>query len=139
MVILGIVLAAAAIGVSVGVFTENSSSAALTVFGQQVPGVHTQAQVFIAGMVVAMFVFTGLTVSSRSLLRSMRVRRELHDLREERAESMSTLEMKNQQLQRELTRARSDAGSAPSTGEVPVWPRKSPDREPDSPFFDRTA
>lgn len=139
MVFLGIVLAAAAVGVGVGVIAENSSSASLSVFGQNVPGVHTEAQVFIVGVIVATFVIAGIAVSSLSLLRSMRARRELRDLREERQESMSTLEMKNQQLQRELARARGGAGSAPVTGEMPVSPGQGRDREPASPFFDHSA
>lgn len=138
MVFLGIVLAAAAVGVGIGVITENSSAASLGVFGHHVPGVHTEAQVFMAGLAVATLVIAGLAVSSLSLLRSMRARRELLDLREEREESMSTLEKKNQQLQRELARARGGVGSAPVTGEEPVWPRQR-NQEPVSPFFDHSA
>jgi hypothetical protein len=138
VIILGIVLAAAAIGAAVGVIAENSSSASLSVFGQHVPGLHTEAQIFIVGMIVAAFAFAGLAVSSLSVARSVRVRRELHDLRSEHKESMSTLEVKNQQLKRELARARSDAGSAPATGETPVWPRQDrAAKEPESPFFER--
>jgi uncharacterized membrane protein YciS (DUF1049 family) len=138
VVFLGIVLAAAAVGVGIGVIAENSSSGSLSVFGQNVPGVHTEAQVFIVGLIVATLVIAGLAMSSLSLLRSARARRELRDLREEREESMSTLEMKNQQLQRELAHARRGAGSAPVTGERPVGPRQG-DREPASPFFDHSA
>lgn len=139
MVFLGIVLAAAAVGVGIGVIAENSSSASLGLFGHHVPGVNTEAQVFIAGLIVATFVIAGLGMSSLSLLRSARARRDLRDLREEREESMSTLVMKNQQLERELARARGGVGSAPSTGEVPVPPRQGRDREPVSPFFDHSA
>jgi uncharacterized membrane-anchored protein len=112
VVFLGIVLAVAAVGVGIGVVAENSSSGSLSVFGQQVPGVHTEAQVFIVGLAVATLVIAGLLVSS--------------------------LERKNQQLQRELARARGGAPSAPATEEQPVWPRQS-EREPTSPFFDHTA
>jgi hypothetical protein len=139
MVFLGIVLAAAAVGVGVGVIAENSSPASLSLLGHQVPGVNTEARVFIAGMVVATFVIAGLALSSLTLLRSGRARRELRDLREEHQESISTLMIKNQQLQRELAHTRSGAGSAPSTGEVPVQPRQGRDREPASPFFDHSA
>ena len=120
MVFLGIVLAAAAVAVGAGVIAENSSSASLSVFGQHVPGIHTEARVFIAGLIVGALVIAGLWVSSLSLLRSMRLRREFHDLREEREESMSALVMKNQQLQQELARTRGRAGTAPMTGEVPL-------------------
>jgi hypothetical protein len=140
MVFLGIVLAAAAVAVAAGVIAENSSAGSLSVFSHHVPGVTTEARVFIAGVVVAAFVFAGLTLAALSLGRSLRVRRELQDLRDEREESMSTLERKNEQLQRELARARAGAaGSAPATGEVPVWPRESQERESASPFFDHPA
>jgi uncharacterized integral membrane protein len=137
MVFLGVVLAAAAVVVAIGLIAENSSVASLSLFGHHVPGVHTEARVVIAGMIVAAFVGAGLTMSSLSLLRSMRARRELRDLRDERQESMSALQMQNQQLQRELARARAGAGNAPVTGEVPVAPRRGRDREPVSPFFDQ--
>ena len=119
MVVLGIILAAAAVGIGVGVVAENSSVASLSVFGQQVPGVNTQAQVFIAGVIVAMFFMVGMTISALSLGRSMRVRRELRYLREEHRESLTELEMEKQQLQRELARVRNGSGSAaggPPTG-----------------------
>jgi hypothetical protein len=122
MVFLGIVLAAAAVAVGAGVVTANSSSASLTLFGRHVPGVHTEAEIFIGGMIVATLVIAGFALSSLSLARSTRARREFHDLREEREESMSTLVRKNQQLQQELTRIRSGAHSAPVTHEVPVYP-----------------
>jgi hypothetical protein len=139
MVFLGIVLAAAAVGVGIGVIAENASAASLSLFGHHVPGVNTESQVFIAGIVVATFVIAGLAVSSLTLRRSARARRELRDLREERQESLSTLAMKNQQLQRELTRIRSGVGGASSTGEVPVQPQQGRAREPVSPFFDHSA
>ncbi|MCO6004275.1 hypothetical protein NE236_04715 [Actinoallomurus purpureus] len=118
MVFLGIVLAAAAVAVGMGIITANSSSASLNVFGQHVPGVHTTAQVFIGGVIVGAFVIAGLALSLLSLLRSTRARREFRGLREEREESMSTLVRKNQQLQQELAHAR----SAPTTSEVPAYP-----------------
>lgn len=137
MVFLGVVLAAAAVVVAIGLIAENSSAASLSLFGHNVPGVHTEARVIIVGMIVAAFVGVGLAMSSLSLLRSMRVRRELRDLRDERQESMSALQMENQQLQRELARARADTGSAPVTGDVPVAPQRGRNREPVSPFFDQ--
>jgi hypothetical protein len=139
MVFLGIVLAVAAVAVGAGVIAENSSSASLSIFGQHVPGVHTGAQVFIVGGIVATFVIAGLAMSSLSLLRSMRVRRELRDLRDEREESMSALVMKNQQLQQELARTRGSAESGSVTGQVPPTPRHSRDPEPASPFFDHAV
>jgi lysylphosphatidylglycerol synthetase-like protein (DUF2156 family) len=139
MVFLGIVLAAAAVAAGVGVIAENTSSASLSVFNHHVPGVNSEAQVFIAGMFVATVVMVGLTLSWLSLMRSMRIRRELHDLQEEREEAMSTLVTKNQQLQRDLARVRGNSGSAPETGDVPVASQQGRDRGSASPFFDHSA
>lgn len=159
MVFVGVIVAVAAVVAGIEVIAQNSSSASLSFFGYHVPGVHTESQVFIVGIVVAFFAGGGLAVSWLSLLRKMRVRRELQDLREDRQETMASLERKNQQLERELARVRGGAPSAPVTGEVPVSPRPrretpaSPgtrrdvpvssaprrDREPVSPFFDNPA
>jgi uncharacterized integral membrane protein len=139
MVFLGVIVAVAAVVVGIELVVQNSSSASLNLFGHNVPGVHNEAQVLMAGMIVAFIVGAGFAVSSVSLLRKMRVRRELHDLREEREESMATMEAKNQQLQRELARLRRGAQSAPVTGETTVSPGPRSDREPVSPFFDNRA
>ncbi|MFL6053512.1 MAG: hypothetical protein ACJ72W_11425 [Actinoallomurus sp.] len=140
MVILGIVLAAAAVGVGIGVIAENSSSASIGLFGQHVPGVQTEGQVFAAGVLVAFVFMLGLGLSFLTLNRSLRVRRELRDLRDEHRDSISTLEMEKQQLQRELARARSTAGGATSTAvtadDVRIAGRKAPEQV--SSFFDRT-
>lgn len=122
MVFLGLVLAAAAVAVGAGVITANSSSASLTAFGRHVPGIHTETEVFIAGMLVATVFVLGLGFASLSLMRAARARREFRDLREEREESMSALVRRNQQLQRDLANARSAAQSAPTATEVPVYP-----------------
>jgi uncharacterized protein HemX len=139
VIFLGIVLASAAVAVTIGVVAENSAPASLSVFGQHVPAVTSQAQVFVAGVVVAIFVVVGLAISSLGMGRSMRVRRELRDLREEHHESLTTLEMEKQQLQRELARARSGAAGVPTAGDIPVSPRPTRDRDPVSPFFDQSA
>jgi hypothetical protein len=131
MVFLGIVLAAVAVAIGVGVIVENSSSASLTFFNHHVPGVTSEAHVFIAGAVVATFVFAGLAMAMLSLGRAVRARRELQDLRDEHQETMSTLKRKNQQLQRELAHAHA-AGSAPEVSGRPGGVRT----EPASPFFD---
>lgn len=122
MVFLGLVLAAAAVAAGAGVITANSSPASLTAFGRNVPGVHTEAEVFIGGMILATVFVVGLGFASLSLLRAARARREFRDLRDEREESMSALVRKNHQLQQELARARSGAPSAPTATEVPVYP-----------------
>ncbi|GLY74474.1 hypothetical protein [Actinoallomurus iriomotensis] len=139
MVFVGVVVAVAAVVVGIEVIVHNSSSASLGFFGYHVPGVHTEAQVFAAGLIVAFVAGGGLAMAWISLLRKARVRRELHDLREEREETMASLERKNQQLERELARVRGGATSAPVTGEVPVASGRRRDREPVSPFFDNPA
>ena len=137
MVFLGILLAGAAVCVAVGVVADNSAPATLSVFGQHVPGVTSEAQVFVAGIIVSIFFVIGLAIASLALGRSMRVRQELRDLREEREESLTALELERQQLQRELARARGTHRTQ-TTGDIPVagQPR---DRDPVSPFFDQSA
>lgn len=139
MVLLGIILAGAAVAVVVGVVAENSAPASLSVFGQHVPGVTSEGQVFVAGVIITIFFVIGLAISSLALGRSMRVHRELRELREEHEESLSTMEYERQQFQRELARAR--GGRSPQTQtDVPVagQPGRG-DRDPVSPFFDQSA
>lgn len=139
MVILGIVLAVAAVGVGIGVIAENSSPASIDIFGQHMPGVQTEGQIFAAGVLVAFIFMLGLALSFLTINRALRVRRELRDLREEHRESVSTLEMEKQQLQHELARARGAAGEttppAVTANDVRVAGR--PARDPVSSFFDR--
>jgi lysylphosphatidylglycerol synthetase-like protein (DUF2156 family) len=136
MILLGILLAGAAVCVAVGIVADNSAPATLSVFGQHVPGVTSEAQVFVAGIIVSIFFVIGLAIASLALGRSMRVRQELRDLREEREESLTALELERQQLQRELARARG-THRAQTTGDVPVGGH--PPRDPVSPFFDQSA
>jgi hypothetical protein len=131
MVFLGILLAGAAVCVAVGIISENTAPASLNVFGQHIPGVTSEAQVFVAGVIVTIFFVIGLTISSLAFGRSMRVRRELRELREEREESLSTMEHERQRYQRDLARAR----KAQTTADVPV----AGHRDPVSPFFDQTS
>lgn len=139
MVFLGVVVAIAAVVVGIEVIVQNSSPASLSLFGHHVPGVQTEAHVIIVGMIVALFAGGGFMMSLAALLRTARARRELHDLREEREESLATLQLKNQQLERELALARGGARRAPVTEQVPVSPNWERDREPASPFFDNPA
>jgi hypothetical protein len=138
MVLLGIVLAGVAVAVVVGVIAENSAPASLSVFGQHVPGVTSEGQVFVGGVIVTIFFVIGLAISSLALGRSMRVHRELRELREEHEESLTTLEMERQQVPRELARARGTRNPQPQ-GDMPVAGRQAPNRDPVSPFFDQSA
>jgi hypothetical protein len=137
MVFLGILLAGAAVGVAIGIVAENSTSASLSVFGQHIPGIASDGQVFVAGVVVTIFLVIGLLMATLSMGRSMRVRRELRDLRDERNESLTALEAEKKRLQRELARARSDTAGVPAPGDVHVASRQT--RDPLSPFFDQSA
>jgi lysylphosphatidylglycerol synthetase-like protein (DUF2156 family) len=138
MILLGILLAGAAVCVAVGIVADNSAPATLSVFGQHVPGVTSEAQVFVAGIIVSIFFVIGLAIASLALGRSMRVRQELRNLREEREESLTALELERQQLQRELARARGTHRTQ-TTGDIPVAGHQPRDRDPVSPFFDQSA
>jgi uncharacterized integral membrane protein len=134
MIVLGLLLAGAAVCVAVGIIAENTAPATLNVFGQHIPGVTSEGQVFVAGIIVTIFFVIGLMIASLALGRSMRVRRELRELREEREESLTTMELERQQFQRELARARGNRPTQPPT-DVPV----AGHRDPVSPFFDQSA
>lgn len=138
MILLGILLAGAAVCVAVSVVADNSAPATMTVFGQHVPGVASEAQVFVAGIIVSIFFVIGLAIASLALGRSIRVRQELRDLREEREESLTALELERQQLQRELARARGNHRTQ-TTGDISVAGHQPRDRDPVSPFFDQSA
>lgn len=137
MVLLGIVLAGVAVAVVVGVIAENSAPASLSLFGQHVPGVTSVGQVFVGGVIVTIFFVIGLAISSLALGRSMRVHRELRELREEHEESLTTMELERQQYQRELARARGVRNPQPQ-GDRPPAGRQTR-RDPVSPFFDQSA
>lgn len=150
MVVLGILLALAAAGVGAGIVIENSSPASLSLFGQHVPGIQSQGQVFAAGVFVAFFFLLGLALAILTTGRAIRRRRELRDLREEHQESLTTLEMEKERLQRELARARQSApGGAPAphvpglrptaVDDVHVAPHQAPGRNAMSSFFDRST
>ena len=136
MIFLGIVLAGIAVAVVIGIIAENSAPASLDIFGQHIPGVTSEGQVFVTGVIVTIFFVIGLAIAALALGRSMRVRRELRALREEHEESLTTLELERQQFQRELARARGSQGT-PVPGDVPVAGHKS--RDTISPFFDQSA
>ncbi|MFL5912179.1 MAG: LapA family protein [Gaiellaceae bacterium] len=123
---------------AVAIIADNAAPASLSVFGQRIPGVTSEAQVFVAGLIVAIFFVIGLALASLAMGRSMRVRRELRNLREEHEESINALEMERQQLQRELARARGNAPTASTTTDIPVAGHRR-DRDPISPFFDQSA
>jgi hypothetical protein len=146
MVFLGFLLVAAAITVGAGVVLDNTGPASLVIFGQNVPGLDGEWQVFLAGAGVALVFMCGMTLTFVGAARRIRNRRNLRDLRDEHEESLTTLEMEKRRLQRELARVKQSA------------PRQAPPREPavqgvrvagrpagrssqipaTSPFFDRT-
>ncbi|WP_051712567.1 hypothetical protein [Spirillospora albida] len=145
MVFLGFLLVAAAIGVGAGVVLGNTGAARLDVFGQAVPGIGDQWQVFLAGAAVAVVFVVGMMLTFTGTARMLRARRDLRYLREEHEESLTTLEMEKRRLQRELDRVRQGGGSRPA-------PAPAPDPAPAglgrrvagryqnpaaSPFFDR--
>jgi uncharacterized integral membrane protein len=106
MIFLGLVIAAAAVGVGVAVVLDNTDTAQLTLFGEAIPGITGQWHVFAAGAAVAVVFMSGMLVVVLGVVRAVRVRRELRDLRDEHEESLTTLEMEKRHLQRELARAR---------------------------------
>lgn len=122
MIFLGLLVALAAGAVGVAVVLDNPDAAQLTVFGDEVPGVTSQWHVFMAGAVVAIVFMAGMMVASLGLRRTMNMRRELRDLRDEHEESLQTLEMERRRLQQALAQARrgmDDQASVPAQRVAP--------------------
>jgi len=115
VIFLGLVLVGAAVALCAGVVLENGSPAQLNIFGHTMPGLTTEWQVFLAGVIVAVVLMAGLTVVFVGIGRAMRTRGELRQIRAEAEESISTLQLQKRQLQRELALARAGTEPAPQT------------------------
>ncbi|GLZ13764.1 hypothetical protein Acsp04_39990 [Actinomadura sp. NBRC 104425] len=109
MVFLGLLIMAAALVVGAGVIADNTGDAELTVFGEAVPGVAAEWQVFMAGAVVAVVFMAGAAIATVGIRRAVGLRRELRELRDEHAESIQALEQEKRRLERELALARRNA------------------------------
>ncbi|SNS65639.1 hypothetical protein [Actinomadura mexicana] len=147
MVFLGFLLVAAAIAVGAGVVMDNTGPANLAVFGQSVPGLESEWQVFLAGAGVALVFLAGMSLTFTGAARRIRTRRDLRELREEHEESLTTLEMEKRRLERELARVRQTpprrdaAPREPAAQGARVAGGRSGARSQaaaTSPFFDRT-
>ncbi|WP_205719458.1 hypothetical protein [Actinomadura geliboluensis] len=114
MVFLGFLLVAAAIAAGAGVVLDNTDAADLVVFGQSVPGVNNEWQVFLTGAGVAVVFVIGMMLTFPGAARRIRNRRDLRDLREEHQESLTTLELEKRRLERELARVRQSGGRRPA-------------------------
>ncbi|TDC87622.1 hypothetical protein, partial [Actinomadura sp. 7K507] len=115
MMFLGFLLVAAGIAAGAGVVLHNTAAADLVVFGQAVPGVSEQWQVFLAGAAVALVFFTGMTLTFTGAVRRIHTRRDLRDLRDDHEESLTTLVAEKRRLERELAQVR-QGGPRPKPG-----------------------
>jgi uncharacterized membrane protein len=113
VIFLGLVLVGAAVALCTGVVLENGSPAQLNIFGHTMPGLTTEWQVFLAGVIVAVILIAGLTVVFFGIGRATRRREERRQVREEAEESISALQLQKRQLQRELALARAGTEPAP--------------------------
>ncbi|MFB4304691.1 hypothetical protein [Actinomadura sp. GTD37] len=126
MVFLGFLLAAAAIAVGAGIVLDNTDAAHLVFFGQSVPGVGNEWQVFLSGAGVAVVFVLGMTLTFTGAARRIRNHRDLRDLREEHQESLTTLEMEKRRLERELANARQGPGRGSGRRSAAQPPRPAP-------------
>jgi hypothetical protein len=106
MIILGLVVTLAAIVAAVAVILGNAGEVHVTAFGHEVPGVTQQWQLFLAGVVVAIVFMAGAGIAALGFRRTMNMRRELRELRDEHEESLQTLELERRKLQQALAQAR---------------------------------
>ncbi|TDD72831.1 hypothetical protein E1293_32350 [Actinomadura darangshiensis] len=121
MIFLGLIVALAAVTVGVAVVLDNTGAAQMSVFGDEIPGISSQWQVFMAGAVVAIVFMAGVMVAALGFRRAMGMRRELRDLRDEHEESLQTLELERRKLQQALAQARRgmDGPSVPAQRVAP--------------------
>ncbi|MGE5290189.1 MAG: hypothetical protein ACM3ML_23985 [Micromonosporaceae bacterium] len=108
MIFLGIVIVALAAGGAAGVIADNANNSGgltLNFFGAAFHGMNI-AEVFLIGMGVACLFLLGCGLTLAGVRRSVRMRRELRDLREQQDESMQMLLAEKAQLERELARQR---------------------------------
>lgn len=119
MAFIGLLLLAAAVAVAAGIIMDNTDPSHLTAFGQAVPGIHNEWQVFLAGAAVAVVFVVGVMLTFAGAGRILRARRDLRYLREEHEESLTTLEMEKRRLQHELARVRQSGRPAPSGPPAP--------------------
>jgi hypothetical protein len=122
MVILGLVVTLAAIVAGVAVVLDNTGEVHVTAFGHAVPGVTEEWQLFLAGVVVAIVFMAGAAVAALGFRRTMDMRRELRDLRDEHEESLQTLELERRKLQQALAQARRGLDEQPSVPAQRVAP-----------------
>ncbi|TDD60118.1 hypothetical protein E1293_45945, partial [Actinomadura darangshiensis] len=119
MVFLGFLLVAAAIAVGAGVVLDNTGPADLVVFGQNIPGLENEWQVFLSGAGVALVFVCGMMLTFMGAGRRIRNRRDLRELRDEHEESLTTLEMEKRRLQRELARVQQSGKRRPPAPQEP--------------------
>lgn len=122
MIILGLVVTLAAIVAAVAVILGNAGEVHVTAFGHEVPGVTQQWQLFLAGIVVAIVFMAGAGIAALGFRRTMNMRRELRDLRDEHEESLQTLELERRKLQQALAQARRGLDEQPSVPAQRVAP-----------------
>lgn len=120
MTILGLVIMVAAIAFGVGALQENSTPAHLTILHRAVPSVTTQGHVFLVGALFGTALLAGMALLAFGIRRTIRLRRDVLDLQEERKESMAALVAENRRLQRELTRTHGTADKGPAVPPRPT-------------------
>ncbi|WP_030163495.1 hypothetical protein [Spirillospora albida] len=122
MIFLGLIVVAAAVVVGVAVVLENTGGVQLVLYGDAVPGVTAQWHVFAAGVVVAIVFMLGIGIAALGFKRTLGMRRELRDLRDEHEESLQTLELERRRLQQALAQARRGGVDEPSVPAQRVAP-----------------
>jgi hypothetical protein len=122
MIFLGLIVVFAAVAVGVAAVVDNTGEAQMVLFGDEIPGITQQWHVFLAGAVMAIVLMVGVMIVAFGVKRSLGVRRELRDLRDEHEESLQTLEMERRKLQQALAQARrgmEDQASVPAQRVAP--------------------
>ncbi|MQA83097.1 MAG: hypothetical protein GEV03_00345 [Streptosporangiales bacterium] len=118
MFVIGLILVALALVAAVGVFVSNDAAAPLSMFGFTADST-TVAAVFLAGIVVTVVSFIGLSLLSSGARRSRRRRKELKEARDQQAaqrKSVADLEGEKARLEEELAKGRGEQHKGTPTG-----------------------
>lgn len=123
MALLGLLLALAAVVLTVGVLATNATRVAVHAFGLTQSGVSLR-ELFIAGAVTALVFALGLAMMARGLARSRRRRLERRRLVRDSQQQSASLTAEKARLERELEQERARRATAPVSRERTVVERQ---------------
>jgi hypothetical protein len=121
MIVIGLVLMAAGVALTVAMLTQNTGPTTLDIFGMKVDG--TQAGLFIAGAAAMLAFLIGFYLVRLAVARGHRRRTEVRTLRRERHDESQKVQAERARLEQErlrLAEEKARLASAAGTGDQPT-------------------